>query len=81
MGCVSFHAIILARTEGGHTSIAILMVSYNHECRFRSAKDLKEARAEAEKKGVVINEDLLFDSNVITPGTEFMDKVSHWFRA
>lgn len=45
--------------------------------RFRSAKDAKEAKAEAERKGMVIDESLLFDSNVITPGTEFMQKVRH----
>ncbi len=40
--------------------------------RFRAAKDAAEAREEAVKKGVVIDDATVFDSNCITPGTEFM---------
>lgn len=60
--------------------------------RFRSAKDMKDAAAEAQKKqrgmssGIGRDDDGgvgsssmssgVFDSNCITPGTEFMEKVS-----
>jgi 5''-3'' exonuclease len=52
--------------------------------RFRSAKDMRDAAAEAQKKqrGVVGQDKAasttagVFDSNCITPGTEFMEKVS-----
>ncbi len=40
--------------------------------RFRSAKDAREAREEAARKGIVVDEETIFDSNCITPGTEFM---------
>ena len=36
--------------------------------RFRTAKDAREQRAEATKKGEVLPEDKAFDSNCITPG-------------
>ena len=46
--------------------------------RFRSAKDMKEAAKEAnKKKKEKVQETDMFDSNCITPGTEFMDKVSN----
>ena len=44
--------------------------------RFRAAKDSQDARREAEQRGEVVNAALLFDSNCITPGTEFMARVS-----
>lgn len=44
--------------------------------RFRAAKELAEAREKARKNGEEINEEDVFDSNCITPGTEFMAKVS-----
>lgn len=40
--------------------------------RFRAAKDAAEAREEAGKRGVSVDEATVFDSNCITPGTEFM---------
>ena len=46
--------------------------------RFRSAKDMKEAAKEAnKKKKETVQETDMFDSNCITPGTEFMAKVSN----
>ena len=45
-------------------------------CRFRAAKDSQDQQAEAERKGIIIDKDALFDSNCITPGTEFMALVS-----
>eukprot|EP00462_Mataza_sp_D1_P018545 CAMPEP_0175137042 /NCGR_PEP_ID=MMETSP0087-20121206/9601_1 /TAXON_ID=136419 /ORGANISM="Unknown Unknown, Strain D1" /LENGTH=1555 /DNA_ID=CAMNT_0016419845 /DNA_START=44 /DNA_END=4711 /DNA_ORIENTATION=- len=43
--------------------------------RFRSAQDAKEARAQAVARGEKVPE-TYFDSNCITPGTEFMQKLS-----
>lgn len=43
--------------------------------RFRSALDAEEARAKALKNGLELPSDP-FDSNAITPGTEFMAKLS-----
>jgi len=51
--------------------------------RFRSARDMAEATKEEGKHAKVTNADGssttsdLFDSNCITPGTEFMDRVSN----
>lgn len=36
--------------------------------RFRTARDAKEKRREAERKGEVLPEEKAFDSNCITPG-------------
>lgn len=36
--------------------------------RFRTAKDAKEKRSEAERKGEKLPEEKAFDSNCITPG-------------
>jgi len=47
--------------------------------RFRSAKDQKEAVAAAKEKGADVPENP-FDSNCITPGTEFMINLSHALR-
>ncbi|KAA0162069.1 hypothetical protein FNF31_03480 [Cafeteria roenbergensis] len=44
--------------------------------RFRAAKDAAEARAEAREMGEVFDDEDLFDSNQITPGTPFMARVS-----
>ncbi|KAJ3225329.1 hypothetical protein HK099_006974 [Clydaea vesicula] len=44
--------------------------------RFRTAKDAEVARNLALKKGVPLPEEPAFDSNCITPGTEFMTKLS-----
>ena len=44
--------------------------------RFRSARDLAEARNEAAARGEVYVDADVFDSNCITPGTEFMEMVS-----
>jgi len=55
--------------------------------RFRSAKDMAEALEEKESGSTTTsnNKEQLFDSNCITPGTEFMDKVSsmirYWIRS
>ncbi|EEB08142.1 exonuclease II Exo2 [Schizosaccharomyces japonicus yFS275] len=49
--------------------------------RFRTAKDAYDARRKAERNGEVIAEDP-FDSNCITPGTVFMQRISeqlHYF--
>ncbi|KAF7987890.1 hypothetical protein HCN44_003753 [Aphidius gifuensis] len=44
--------------------------------RFRSAKDAELAEAKARAAGEVIPEGNRFDSNCITPGTEFMSKLT-----
>lgn len=51
--------------------------------RFRSARDMAEATKDDTKFSQVTNDDGsssttgVFDSNCITPGTEFMDRVSN----
>lgn len=37
--------------------------------RFRTAKDTREQREQAERKGETLPEEKAFDSNCITPGT------------
>lgn len=49
--------------------------------RFRSAKDAERAMAEAIQRGDDIPSGMQFDSNVITPGTHFMHRLSARFRA
>lgn len=44
--------------------------------RFRSAQDREECINKARHNGETVDESLMFDSNCITPGTEFMEKVS-----
>jgi 5'-3' exoribonuclease 1 len=48
--------------------------------RFASAKDREEARTAAEQKGEVVDASATFDSNCITPGTPFMNRVSEHLR-
>lgn len=46
--------------------------------RFRSARDMKESQESHDRKhGSGGEEKQVFDSNCITPGTEFMEKVSN----
>ena len=50
--------------------------------RFRAAKDRLDLTKEARERGEIVDESAAFDSNAITPGTEFMAKVSEhlkWF--
>lgn len=50
--------------------------------RFRAAQDRLESMEKARQAGEEVDEDLLFDTNCITPGTEFMDTVGahiRWF--
>eukprot|EP01033_Poteriospumella_lacustris_P000925 gene925-667_t len=44
--------------------------------RFRAAQDRLESIDKAKQRGEVVDEENMFDSNCITPGTEFMDHVS-----
>lgn len=44
--------------------------------RTRSAKDAREARREAEAAGETHEDEDVFDSNCITPGTPFMDMIN-----
>jgi 5'-3' exoribonuclease 1 len=44
--------------------------------RFRAARDLRIARLEAASRGEEVDDDDVFDSNCITPGTEFMSTIS-----
>jgi 5'-3' exoribonuclease 1 len=46
--------------------------------RFRTAKETAEAVTKAQKAGTAVP-DKLFDSNCITPGTEFMEKLNDHF--
>eukprot|EP00618_Florenciella_parvula_P006570 CAMPEP_0119478874 /NCGR_PEP_ID=MMETSP1344-20130328/8410_1 /TAXON_ID=236787 /ORGANISM="Florenciella parvula, Strain CCMP2471" /LENGTH=397 /DNA_ID=CAMNT_0007513079 /DNA_START=84 /DNA_END=1273 /DNA_ORIENTATION=- len=48
--------------------------------RFASAKERTEAKAEKEARGEIVDEANVFDSNCITPGTEFMAKISEHLR-
>ncbi|KAG5354373.1 5'-3' exoribonuclease 1 [Yarrowia sp. C11] len=43
--------------------------------RFRTALDAEKAKAKALEEGTILKEDQ-FDSNAITPGTEFMEKLT-----
>ena len=43
--------------------------------RFRSAKEAETREAEAKEKGETLPTEKRFDSNCITPGTEFMDRL------
>lgn len=43
--------------------------------RFRSAKEAEKMEAEALKKGEQLPKEARFDSNCITPGTEFMARL------
>ncbi|KAI9256901.1 exoribonuclease 1 [Sporodiniella umbellata] len=48
--------------------------------RFRTAKDAEDARQKAIEKGEELPEDDPFDTNCITPGTEFMIKLTKELR-
>ncbi|KAM5537240.1 hypothetical protein V8D89_009173 [Ganoderma adspersum] len=48
--------------------------------RFRTAKEAREVREKAESKGEKLPETKAFDSNCITPGTEFMARLSEQLR-
>ena len=50
--------------------------------RFRAAQDRLEMVSKARDKGETVDEESMFDSNCITPGTEFMEQVGkhlRWF--
>lgn len=48
--------------------------------RFRAAQERQESIMKARQKGEVVDEETLFDSNCITPGTEFMEQVGKHLR-
>jgi len=48
--------------------------------RFRAAQERQESIAKARQKGETVDEENLFDSNCITPGTEFMEQVGKHLR-
>jgi 5'-3' exoribonuclease 1 len=50
--------------------------------RFRAAQDREESIVKARQRGETVDEEAMFDSNCITPGTEFMEIVGkhlRWF--
>ena len=47
--------------------------------RFKSALEAKRAKEKALSEGLELPEEPPFDSNVITPGTEFMDRLTNYF--
>jgi 5'-3' exoribonuclease 1 len=51
-------------------------VNQQRSRRFRSAMDLSKGKQEARQRGEVVDDSECFDSNCITPGTEFMAMVS-----
>ena len=51
-------------------------VNQQRSRRFRAAMDLSKGKQEARQRGEVIDDAECFDSNCITPGTEFMAMVS-----
>ena len=63
-------------------------MNQQRERRFRSAQDAKDAAKEAEKlrKSMIASglkpppRDAPWDSNVITPGTPFMEKLTRYLR-
>jgi 5'-3' exoribonuclease 1 len=48
--------------------------------RFRAAQDRIESVEKARKDGNEVDEKVMFDSNCITPGTEFMEKVGKYLK-
>lgn len=48
--------------------------------RFRAAQERQESIMKARQKGETVDEENLFDSNCITPGTEFMEQVGKHLR-
>ena len=48
--------------------------------RFRSAQDAAELRRAAEAEGQVFENEDIFDSNCITPGTPFMTRCQEFFK-
>ena len=48
--------------------------------RFRAARERDELRAEAVRRGEIVDEDAEFDSNCITPGTGFMARLGRHLR-
>ncbi len=44
--------------------------------RFRSAQEREDSVIKARQRGEAVDEGAMFDSNCITPGTEFMETVS-----
>lgn len=53
----------------------ITIVVSNSINRFRSAKDALDLIEKAKKKGEKLPDESRFDSNCITPGTEFMTRL------
>lgn len=48
--------------------------------RFRAAQERAESLATARRNGDEVDEKVLFDSNCITPGTAFMEKVGKYLK-
>lgn len=48
--------------------------------RFRAAQDRIESMEKARREGTQFDEKGMFDSNCITPGTEFMEKVGKYLK-
>ncbi|OQV16661.1 5'-3' exoribonuclease 1 [Hypsibius exemplaris] len=48
--------------------------------RFRTAKDAKEQELQARREGKKLAEEARFDSNVITPGTDFMERLDNFLQ-
>ncbi|KAF2357382.1 putative 5-3 exonuclease [Trinorchestia longiramus] len=63
------------RVESRALWLRRVQLSLQYLARFRSAREAEESESRARAKGEVLPSEERFDSNCITPGTEFMDRL------